>query len=87
MPDTVEQNIARVLKGLSLEDAESEICDFSLEEQNAALESQGITPSVSSNYKVVLGGSITFIVVGVFINDNNEVLMIQEAKESCAGKW
>lgn len=30
---------------------------------------------------------MTYIVVGVLINDDGEVLMMQEAKSSCAGKW
>jgi len=30
---------------------------------------------------------VTYIVVGALINDDGEVLMMQEAKSSCAGKW
>lgn len=87
MPDLVELNVEKVLQGDALLDADSEICDFSLEEQNAALESQGIAPSVNPNYKPVLGETVTYIVAAVIINDHNEVLMMQEAKQSCAGKW
>jgi 8-oxo-dGDP phosphatase len=30
---------------------------------------------------------VSYIVVGALINDDGEVLMMQEAKSSCAGKW
>lgn len=87
MPDSVETAINKVLKGLPLDEEQAEICDFSLEEQNAALESQGITPSVSPNYKPISGETITYVVAAVILNENDEVLMMQEAKQSCAGKW
>lgn len=89
MPDTVELNIERVLNGFELEDEDSQICDFTLEEQNDALESQGIQTNLNLNgdHKIVVGENMTYIVVGIFINDKDEVLMMQEAKKSCAGKW
>lgn len=87
MPDSVETNLIRVLKGLSLTGEEAEICDFSLEEQNEALESQGIQPTVDPHYKPVLGETVTYIVAGVILNEYGDVLMMQEAKPSCAGKW
>lgn len=87
MPDTVERSIENVLQGLPLEGAEAELCDFSLEEQNAALESQGIQPSVGPNFRPIVGETVHYIVAVVLINEHNEVLMMQEAKESCAGKW
>ncbi|XP_013398678.1 8-oxo-dGDP phosphatase NUDT18-like [Lingula anatina] len=31
--------------------------------------------------------TVCYIVCGLLINDQNEVLMMQEAKESCRGKW
>ncbi|KAI4458641.1 mutt/nudix hydrolase [Holotrichia oblita] len=87
MPDNVENNIIKVLKGLPLESEESETCDFTLEEQNSALESQGVAPTVDPNFTPILGETVTYIVACVLINDQNEVLMMQEAKQSCAGKW
>lgn len=87
MPDSVEESVEKVLKGFPLENEEAEICDFTLEEQNSALESQGITPNVDPNFKPVLGENVTYIVAAVIINEDNEVLMMQEAKQSCAGKW
>ncbi|XP_018570866.1 8-oxo-dGDP phosphatase NUDT18 [Anoplophora glabripennis] len=87
MPDTVEQNLQRVLNGLSLDGDEAEICDFSLEEQNDALESQGIQPSLDPKYKPILDETVTYVVACVILNEYDEVLMMQEAKKSCAGKW
>lgn len=48
---------------------------------------KGVQPSSSSDYKPVTKKSVTYIVMGVLINDKSEVLMMQEAKESCAGQW
>jgi len=31
--------------------------------------------------------SVTYIVCTVLLNDHNDVLMVQEAKQSCRGKW
>lgn len=77
----------RVLEGHSLDELTSELCDFTLEEQNAVLEAQGVTPSTSSDFVPVLSSSVTYIVACILVNDKNEVLMMQEAKTSCAGKW
>lgn len=87
MPDNMENNLIRVLDGQYLDELTSELCDFTLEEQNAAVEAQGITPSAASDYVPVLGKSVTYVVAVVIINEKNEVLMIQEAKKSCAGLW
>lgn len=87
MPDAVESDLFTVLKGHALDSEEAEICDFSLEEQNAALETQGIQPRIDPSKKPILGDTVTYVVAAVIINDLDEVLMIQEAKESCAGKW
>ncbi|CAG9768876.1 unnamed protein product [Ceutorhynchus assimilis] len=87
MPDTVESNLSKVLNGLPLDGEEAEICDFSLEEQNEALESQGIQPTVDPKYKPVVGETVTYIVACVILNEQGDVLMMQEAKKTCAGKW
>lgn len=83
----MENNLIRVLEGQYLDELTSELCDFSLEEQNAATEAQGVKPLASSDYVPIVGKSVTYVVACVIINDKNEVLMMQEAKESCAGKW
>lgn len=87
MLDIMENNLIRVLDGQYLDELTSELCDFSLEEQNQAIEAQGVSPSAAADYVPILGKSVTYIVACVLINEDNEVLMMQEAKESCAGKW
>lgn len=89
MPDIVELSLKKILKGLPLISEEAEICDFSLEEQCEALESQGIQPNFKykADYKPTLAVTVTYIVACVVINESEEVLMMQEAKKTCAGKW
>ncbi|XP_018328282.1 8-oxo-dGDP phosphatase NUDT18 [Agrilus planipennis] len=87
MPDSVEIAVEKVLKGLALDFDDDEICDFTLEEQISVMESQGVAPTVNPNYKPIVGETITYIVATVILNDADEILMMQEAKQSCAGKW
>lgn len=86
MPDKVEKAINEVLKGLA-PSSESLICDFGIEEQNRALETQGKVPKVDPKQVPIVGETITYVVAAVIINEHGEVLMMQEAKKSCAGKW
>lgn len=51
----MENNLLRLLNSQSLDEVTSEICDFTLEEQNQFAESQGIKPSASSDHVPVLG--------------------------------
>ncbi|XP_037952329.1 8-oxo-dGDP phosphatase NUDT18 [Teleopsis dalmanni] len=83
----VEQKLLNIIAGNDLGDITQELCDFSLQEQNATAEAQGLQPTASSDFVPVLGKTVTYIVACVLINENDEVLMMQEAKESCAGKW
>lgn len=83
----MEENLSRILRGLPLGDITSELCDFSLAEQNLASEAQGLQPTTSSDFIPIIGKTVTYIVACVLINDKDEVLMMQEAKQSCAGKW
>ncbi|XP_047990280.1 8-oxo-dGDP phosphatase NUDT18 [Leguminivora glycinivorella] len=85
MSRQVDTNVARLLEGLGLEG--EDFCDFTIADQNSVAESQGITPTTPSNFKPVLGENVTYVVACVIINERNEILMMQEAKESCAGKW
>lgn len=83
----MENNLIRVLESQYLDELTSELCDFTLEEQNQFAESQGIKPSAPSDYVPILGKSVTYIVAVVIFNEADELLLIQEAKKSCAGKW
>lgn len=49
--------------------------------------SQGLDSIYSPDFKPILHNGVSYIVVTVLINDKNEVLMMQEAKSSCAGTW
>lgn len=48
---------------------------------------KGIVPSTPSDYTPVINKTVTYIVMAVIINNEGDVLMIQEAKSSCAGQW
>lgn len=87
MSHPVDSNITKLLEGLGLDGENNDFCDFTIADQNSVAESQGITPTTPSNFKPVLGGNVTYVVACVILNESNEVLMMQEAKESCAGKW
>lgn len=87
MSRQVDLNITKLLAGSGLDGEENDFCDFTIADQNSVTESQGITPTTPSNFKPVLGGNVTYVVACVILNERNELLMMQEAKESCAGKW
>uniref|UniRef100_A0A1L8DM12 Putative nudix hydrolase fgf-2 n=1 Tax=Nyssomyia neivai TaxID=330878 RepID=A0A1L8DM12_9DIPT len=82
----MEVHLSNLLGKLSIGNG-SDLCDFSLAEQNALSEAHGITPSTSPDYLPILGKSVNYIVAFVLVNDANEVLMMQESRESCKGKW
>ncbi|EDW80927.1 uncharacterized protein Dwil_GK11300 [Drosophila willistoni] len=84
---TIEEKLRGILEGRDLGDITTELCDFSLTEQNATAEAQGVQPSSSPDFLPILGQTVTYIVACVLINDHDEVLMIEEAKQSCTGKW
>lgn len=48
---------------------------------------KGVAPLAASDYIPIISKTVTYIVMGVLINSKNEVLMMQEAKKSCAGQW
>lgn len=49
--------------------------------------SRGIESKVSDEFKPKIGITVTYVVAAVVFNEQNEVLMMQEAKSSCAGSW
>jgi 8-oxo-dGDP phosphatase len=83
----MENNLQRILDGQMVDEITSELCDFTIEEQNQFAESQGIKPSAPSDYVPILSKTVTYIVAVVIFNEDDELLLIQEAKKSCAGKW
>lgn len=87
MSQSIEQSLVGLLNGTAIDEDIDTLCDFTLKEQNAVFEAQGVQPLSGSEFVPVLGKTVTYIVACVLFNERNEVLMIQEAKKSCAGKW
>lgn len=84
--EMIEHNVELVIHGKAVEDSD-DVTDYTIEDQNAIAVSKGVKPSVPSDFRPVVMKSVTYIVLGVLINDHGEVLMMQEAKSSCAGTW
>ncbi|XP_043205982.1 8-oxo-dGDP phosphatase NUDT18-like [Amphibalanus amphitrite] len=80
-----EEMVQKLLDGQALDT--EEFCDFSLEDQNEATAAKGVAPSSPSTFTPELKKNICYVVAAAIVNDKGEVLMIQEAKSSCAGQW
>ncbi|CAL1290396.1 unnamed protein product [Larinioides sclopetarius] len=87
MVDRLESGIEKLLGGAAVEDESATIVDYTLADQNEDLVSRGMETLSLSDYKPVVKKSVSYIVAAVLINDRSEVLMMQEAKSSCAGTW
>ncbi|XP_003699561.1 8-oxo-dGDP phosphatase NUDT18 [Megachile rotundata] len=77
---TIEKQIELLLAGHPLE--------IDTQETNHAVQNEiiGIKGTVN-NYVPICQKTVTYIVAAVIVNNQGEVLMIQEAKASCNGKW
>ena len=64
-----------------------EFCDFSLADQSEAAACKGVQSGAPADFVPVVKQSVCYIVAAVIFNEKNEVLMMQEAKSSCAGQW
>ncbi|KAG8239278.1 hypothetical protein J437_LFUL019034 [Ladona fulva] len=84
--DRVEDNINSLLNGKAYEE-EIHYCDFTIADQNEVTVARGVTPSVPSDFVPKLHKTICYVVAAILINEKDEILMIQEAKSSCAGQW
>ena len=84
--EEIKSNVALLLEGKPYEEMH-EFCDFTLEEQNELQVAKGVHPSAPDQFKPVIKKNVSYIVAAVLINDQGEVLMMQEAKSSCAGQW
>ncbi|KFM78247.1 Nucleoside diphosphate-linked moiety X motif 18, partial [Stegodyphus mimosarum] len=87
MADRLEAGIENILAGLAVEDESTTVLDYTLADQTQDLVSRGLDAPSFADYKPVLRETVSYIVASVLINSNNEVLMMQEAKSSCAGTW
>ncbi|GAB6032555.1 hypothetical protein CHUAL_011447 [Chamberlinius hualienensis] len=84
--EMIEHNIELVVHGKAVEDSD-DFCDYTIDNQNEAVVAKGVKPAVSSDFRPLVKSTVTFIVMGILINDEGQVLMMQEAKSSCAGQW
>lgn len=82
----MEERIPHLIQKMALANC-TELCDWTLEEQNALSEAKGISVTTKPTGAVLVGRNVNYIVAFVLVNDQDEVLMIQEARESCRGKW
>lgn len=87
MAQSIENNLTCILDGKYFDEQVSDLCDWTVELQNRQLDVSGTIATPGAGFTPILGKSITYIVACVLINDDNEVLMMQEAKQSCAGSW
>lgn len=84
--ENIQEQLRLLLEGRPYEELH-EFCDFSLGDQNEAVAAKGVPPSVPADFQPVLKKSVCYIVAAVLFNDKGEVLMMQEAKSTCAGQW
>jgi len=84
--DLIQDHIRLLMEGRPYEELH-EFCDFTLGQQNEATAAKGVPPSAPADFQPVVKKSVCYIVAAVLFNENNEVLMMQEAKSSCAGQW
>jgi len=84
--ETINPNLNLLLNGQDIEEPQ-DYCDFSLEEQNEIAVSKGQAPSAPPDFIPKLKQSVCYVVMAVIFNEKNEILMIQEAKSTCAGQW
>lgn len=81
MSDFIENQVQSLLAGQALENDDTRNV-HALASDAADAKSGQLTAHVPICLKTV-----TYIVVAVVINDQGEILMMQEAKASCTGKW
>jgi len=48
---------------------------------------RGVEPKGAAEFMPKIGTTITYVVAAIIFNEKNEILMMQEAKSSCAGTW
>ncbi|CAL7936380.1 unnamed protein product [Xylocopa violacea] len=77
---TIEKQIELLLAGQSLETDDTH-------ETSHAAQNETEEKGVPSTYVPICQKTVTYIVAAVIINNQGEVLMMQEAKATCNGKW
>lgn len=84
--ETVQEQLRLLLDGRPFEELH-EFCDFSLSDQYDAAAAKGVQPNTPMDFTPVVKKSVVYIVGAIIFNERGEVLMMQEAKSSCAGQW
>jgi len=84
--EVIQDQLRLLLDGRPYEELH-EFSDFTLVDQNEAVAAKGVSPAAPTDFQPVVKKSIMYIVAAVIINDKGEVLLMQEAKSSCAGQW
>ncbi|XP_015175507.1 PREDICTED: 8-oxo-dGDP phosphatase NUDT18 isoform X2 [Polistes dominula] len=83
MSEKLEEHIRLLLAGQNL----NEDTYIAHSVQHEADGGKNIYTTTDTNYVPICQKTVTYIVAAVVVNDKNEVLMMQEAKASCSGKW
>lgn len=83
MSEKIDEQIRLLLTGENLND-DTYIANAIQYETDGG---KGTNITTDSSYIPICQKTVTYIVAAVIINDQNEVLMMQEAKASCSGKW
>nr|KAF7438721.1 hypothetical protein H0235_001112 [Vespula pensylvanica] len=83
MSEKLDEQIRLLLMGQNLND-DTYIAHTVQHEEDGA---KGVYTTTDTNYTPICQKTVTYIVAAVVINDQNEILMMQEAKASCNGKW
>ncbi|KMQ83250.1 nucleoside diphosphate-linked moiety x motif 18 [Lasius niger] len=81
MSDFIENQVQLLLAGQALEN--DDICNV----HTLASDTIGAKSGQLTGHVPICLKTVTYIVAAVVINDQGEVLMMQEAKASCSGKW
>ncbi|XP_023339477.1 8-oxo-dGDP phosphatase NUDT18 isoform X3 [Eurytemora carolleeae] len=84
--DGIQEQLRLLMDGRPYEE-QHDFCDFSLADQYEAVAAKGVAPAAPVDFEPRVQKSIVYIVAAVIFNENGEVLMMQEAKSSCAGQW
>ncbi|XP_022650463.1 8-oxo-dGDP phosphatase NUDT18-like [Varroa destructor] len=85
--ERIESILEDVVRGEAVNDDGAGCVDYSIQDQLAELATKGVESQCTADFRPVLMKNVTYIAGAVVFNDKGEVLLMQEAKVSCAGTW
>ncbi|XP_022685776.1 8-oxo-dGDP phosphatase NUDT18-like isoform X2 [Varroa jacobsoni] len=85
--ERIENILEDVVRGEAVNDDGAGCVDYSIQDQLAELATKGVESQCTADFRPVLMKNVTYIAGAVVFNDKGEVLLMQEAKVSCAGTW